>query len=99
MKIPESITINGFEIPTLYNKTLLADRERFGEFCSRQLTITLDANLCPQRMELAYFHELVEAVICIYHLSDISDTEEQQKQALALAVREIMMQHKKFIPE
>ncbi len=96
MRIPESIMIDTFEIKTLYDKTLLADRERAGEFCSRQLTITLDANLSPQRSELAYFHELVESIICIYHLSDISDQEEEQKQAIGIAIRNIMLQHKKF---
>ena len=96
MKIPESIFIDSFEIKTLYDKTLLSDRERFGEFCEREMTITLDANLSLQRMQLTYFHELVEAIISIYHLSELNDNEEQQKQAMGIAIRTLMLQHKKF---
>jgi hypothetical protein len=96
MKIPESIYIDSFEIKTLYDNTLLADRERFGEWCGRTMTITLDANLSHQRMQLSYFHELVEAIISIYHLSEMNDNEEQQKQAMGIAIRTLMLQHKKF---
>jgi hypothetical protein len=96
MKIPESVYIDSFEIKTLYDNTLLADRSRYGEYCERGMTITLDSNQSPQRMQLTYFHELVEAIVSIYHLSELNDDEEEQKQAMGIAIRTLMLQHKKF---
>jgi hypothetical protein len=87
MKIPASITLFGFEIKTAYNNTLLADRERYGEYCSRTMTITLDKNLSEQRMALVYCHELVEAIADINHL----DIEEQDKQAMGIAIYQIIL--------
>jgi hypothetical protein len=88
IKIPAEIEIEGFLIKTIYDPTLLADRERFGEYCSRAMTITLDSNLSVQRTCLAYAHELVEAICDINHL----DMDESTKQALAIGYLNILPQ-------
>lgn len=96
MKIPESITFNGMTFPTKYNPTLLADRERYGEFCGRLLDVTLDSNLSPQRTALSYCHELVEIIVAINHL-DIED--ESAKQAIGMGIYQIIQQADKFKDE
>jgi hypothetical protein len=91
--VPEVITLNGFPVKTTHNPTLLADRELYGEYCTRKMEIDLDANLSHNREVLAYFHELTEAIININHLA-ISD--EQEKQAIGISIYQILMQHEKF---
>lgn len=90
MNIPSSIVIFGFEIKTQYDTTLLADRERYGEYCSRTMTITLDSNLSEQRKALAYCHELVEATVDISHIT----MEEQDKQAMGLMLYQVIQAQK-----
>jgi hypothetical protein len=87
--IPETITLAGFRIKTIYNPTLLADRERYGEYCSRTMTITIDSNLSQQRKALTYVHELVEAIQDIYHL----DMDENVIQAVGIGIHEIILQN------
>jgi len=86
MKIPDSITLFGFEIKTAYDPTILADRGHYGEYCSRTMTITLDSNLSPQRMSLTYCHELVEAIEDINHLR----LDEQEIQTMGIAIYQIL---------
>jgi hypothetical protein len=88
-RIPESITLSGFRIKTLYNPTLLADRERYGEYCSRTMTITLDSNLSDQRKALTYVHELVEAIKDINHV----DMDESTIQAVGIGIHQIILQN------
>lgn len=88
LRIPPMVELFGFRIRTVYDNTLLADRERYGEYCSRQMTITIDSNLSEQRKALTYCHELAEAVCDIQHLS----LEESDKQAFGLAIHALIMQ-------
>jgi hypothetical protein len=93
MQIPKEVILNGLPITTEFSDTLLVDYERYGEYCTRMMKITVDSNLCIQRAGLSWFHEYVEAVIDTNKL-DITD--EQVKQAFGGAMYQLMMQHKKF---
>jgi hypothetical protein len=85
LKIPESIKILGNEIKVKYDPSLFADRERYGEYCSRSMTITLDGTLSPQKTYLIFCHELVEAMSDIF----LINIEEHQTQAFAVALNDI----------
>lgn len=93
MRVPDCVELNGFPVKTKYNPTLLADREIFGEYCTRMMDITIDSNLSPNRTLLTWSHEIVEAIISINHLS-IED--EEVKQAIGISIYQLLMQHKKF---
>lgn len=67
-KIPDKITVNGMEIPTIYDPHLLVDSEHQGEYHSRLVTITLDKTLSEQKQKYDYIHELHEVAKDLYGL-------------------------------
>ena len=89
LRIPPMVELFGFRIRTVYDNTLLADRGRYGEYCSRQMTITIDSNLSEQRKALTYVHELVEAIKDINHV----DMDESTIQAVGIGIHQIILQN------
>lgn len=86
MPIPESITINGIDIPILQVKHLVRDYSRYGEFSTTDMTITLDEEMCDQKKELILCHEIIEAIVDIYSL----DVDHKSIQPLAAAFYHII---------
>lgn len=90
--IPQSITLCGQVIKTVFEENLLADREIYGEFRQREMVIALDKSLPPQKAKVTYCHELSEAMESIFVL----DLKEPEKQAFALTLYELLMQGKLY---
>lgn len=81
--IPKIITLYGIPIKIIFSQTLFADRGRPGEFCIREVTITLDSNFCLAKQWTSLCHEIVEAILDL-NLIDLEDESEKQMFALGL---------------
>lgn len=99
LRVPDMIELSGFKIPTRYNPTLITDRGSSGEYCTRNVWIELDSTISPQKSLWAYSHEYVEAIIDIHHLDPNDEMPETVKEAFALGIYQILLQHEIFIQE
>ena len=68
MAPPAYIDVMSLHIKVVLVKNLMRDYERFGEYSTCEMTIFIDADLCEQRMELTFCHELLELLKDVFSL-------------------------------
>ena len=89
--IPETVTLCGLEIKTVYEAHMAADYDRWGDFSNRTHVIALEKDMSVQKTLLTYCHELSHAIVEIHALKDM---EESDIQAIGLGIYELLMQGK-----
>jgi hypothetical protein len=68
MNIPDKIKIGPYEVKVEIIGNIAIDREHGGEYCPRELKISLDSALKKRHGEI-FMHEVIEAINDIYNLS------------------------------
>jgi len=68
MNIPDKVKIGGFRYSVSEIKNLARDRQRAGESCGNDQTITLEESNSQQSKESTFIHELFEQFNHVYSM-------------------------------
>ena len=68
-KIPEEISLGPFVISVIYQDSLIAEREAYGEWSGNTLEIRIQSGMEESKTREAFFHELLEAINEFYVLN------------------------------